>query len=78
MIRAMTASVAPRDSEPGVAHDDLGRVDVEPQEAQQRADDQRAQERDLRLGRDVEQRDDQERDERERERAAGRGRRGRR
>ena len=50
VIRAMTASVAPRDERTGVAHDDLGRVDVEPQEAQQRADDQRAQERDVAAG----------------------------
>ena len=32
-----------------VAHEHLGRVDVEPQEAEQRADDQRAQEREVRL-----------------------------
>ena len=49
VIRAMTASVAPSDSEPEIAHEDLGRVDVEPEEPEQRADDQRAQERQVRL-----------------------------
>ena len=39
MIRAMTASVAPSDERAGVAHEDLGRVDVEPEEAEQRPDD---------------------------------------
>ena len=43
VMTAVTASVAPRASEPGVAHEDLGRVDVEPEEGEQRADDERAQ-----------------------------------
>ena len=34
-----------------VAHEDLRRVDVEPQEAEQRPDDERAQEGQVRLGR---------------------------
>ena len=57
VIRAVTASVAPSDSAPGVADEDLRRVDVEPQEPEQRADDQRAQQRQVGLGRRVEQRD---------------------
>ena len=51
VISAMTASVAPRDKGAGIAHEDLGRVDVEPEEAEQGADDQRAQEGEVRLGR---------------------------
>ena len=50
-MSAVTASVAPSDSAPGVAHEDLGRVDVEPEEAEQGADDQRAQQCQVRLRR---------------------------
>ena len=58
---------------PRVAHEDLGRVDVEPQEPEQRPDDQRAQEPPIAFGWAgmIQHRDDHERDVRERERAAG-------
>ena len=58
VISAVTASVAPERQRPGIADEDLRRVDVEPQEPEQGADDQRAQQRQVRLGRGVEQRDE--------------------
>ena len=61
----------PEGQRPRVAHDHLGRVDVEPQEAEEAADDQAAQDRQVRLGRLVEQGDEDERHEREGQRAAG-------
>ena len=71
MIRAMTARRRPERQRPRVAHEDLGRVDVEPEEPEQGADDQGAEEGQVRLGRDVQEADDQERDEGEHERPAG-------
>ena len=50
MISAVTASVAPERQRARVADEDLRRVDVEPQEPEQRADDQRAQQGQVRLG----------------------------
>ena len=56
---------------PRVAHEDLGRVDVEPEEAEERTDDQGAEQGQVGLGRLVQQGDEHERDEREGERPAG-------
>ena len=54
-----------------VAHEDLGGVGVEPEEAEQGPDEEGAEDGQVRLGRAVEEGDDQERDEREDEGAAG-------
>ncbi len=50
----------------GVADEDLGRMDVEPEEPKERADDQCAEEREVGLGRGVQQRDEHVRHERDR------------
>ena len=78
VMSAMTASVAPSARAPGVAHEDLGRVHVVPEEREDGADDQGAEER--QVGRvdaavagllERDGGDDHVADEREDERAAG-------
>ena len=71
VIRAMTARVAPSDSDPESPMKIWAGWTLNQRKPEQRADDQRAQEREVRLGRDVQEGDEQERDEREDERAAG-------
>ena len=71
VIRAMTASVAPSDSEPESPMKIWAGWTLNHRKPEQRADDQRAQEGEVRLGGHVEQGDEQERDEREDERPAG-------
>ena len=71
-MSAITARVAPSASDPESPMKIWAGMDVEPEERQERPDDQRAEEGQVRLRvRLVEQRHEQERDEREDERATG-------